>query len=319
MSLIRKLTSHVLILGLMGGLGSVALTSPVGAQTGASSAADPGRYIAPLHPLNGSGVTGFANLSLDSEQPGANLVAQVSARGAEPSRIHAMHIHGSLDGKDAECPTTSADTNHDRLISVFEGAPFYGPIKVSFTTPPTIFGPPSRTDLFAPFAGVPNSANFPLADSLGRLFYSQTIPFDQNNQYAVQALASLQPLDQQHIVIHGGFAPESVDTPGGDPNKIVYDGLLPIACGPIIQSHQGSGSSVTISNTGPGSTNRVNISSNSHTNITNSNQVNASNQNNQSASSGQANSNGNTFGGSSSSGSANNQIQSIFNAMLWGR
>ena len=302
--------------------GIVGFSPAVFAQS--SSADDPSTYIAPLHPLNRSGVTGFANLSLNNTQPGAALTASVNARGAEPNQIHAMHIHGMLNGSDAECPTTRADTNNDRLVSVFEGAPFYGPIKISFTTPPTTFGPPSRTDLFAPFAGVPVFANFPHSDTNGRIHYGQTIPFDVNNQYAVQALASLTPLTAQHIVIHGGFAPESVDTPNGNPNKIVYDALLPVACGPIIQTHQGSTSaeaqddqntnandndssnSASISNTGPSSTNSITSDTNTSTTVTNTNDVRATSNDNQTSTTGKASLMGNTHGGSTDSGSATN-------------
>ena len=310
--------------GLAVAVSGIAGFSPAAfAQT--SSAADPGRYIAPLHPLNHSGATGFANLSLNSTQPGAALTASIDARGVEPNQIHAMHIHGMLDGNNAECPTTTADTNNDRLVSVFEGAPFYGPIKVNFTTPPTAFAPPSRTDLFAPFAGVPVSANFPHSDANGKFHYGQTIPFDVNNQYAVEALASLTPLTDQHIVIHGGFAPESVDTPGGDPNKIVYDALLPVACGPIIQTHRGStgsqgqsqnanvsNNSASISNTGPGSTNSITSDTNTSTTVTNTNNVQVSSQSNQTSTTGRATNTSNTRGGSAASGSGANSANTSF-------
>ena len=311
-------------LGTVGAGVTLALSGIAGlsasAQSPTSSASDPSTYIAPLHQLNHSGVSGIANLSINDTQPGAALTAQVRARGTEPNQIHAIHIHGMLDSSSAECPTTSADTNRDNLVSVFEGAPFYGPIKVSFTDPPTTFGPPSRTDLFAPFAGIPTFANFPHSNSNGRVLYGQTIPFDMNNQYAVQALSSLTPLSQQHIVIHGGFAPESVDTPGGNPNKIVYDALLPVACGPIIQTHQGSTDNQgqnnsgegSISNTGPGSTNTITETSNNSVTVTNNNNVEASNQSTQSSSTGNGNVTENTNSGTSSTGSSTNSNNSGF-------
>ena len=229
--------------GLALAFSSIAGFSASALSQTSSSADDPSTYIAPLHSLNHSGVTGFARLSLNDAQPGASLTASVNAHGAEPSQVHPLHIHGMLDGSEAACPTTAADANNDALVSVFEGAPFYGPIKVNFTDPPTTFGPPSRTDLFAPFAGVPVTNDFPHASADGRVQYNQNIPFDASNQYAVQALSSITPLSAQHIVIHGGYAPESVDTPGGSPTKIVYDALLPVACGPIIQTHRGANSS----------------------------------------------------------------------------
>lgn len=323
-------------IGVVGAGLTIATSSVAGISASAlsqtSSSNDPSTYIAPLHPLNRSGVSGMANLSLNDTQPGAALTASVNARGAEPNQVHAIHIHGMTDGTDAECPTPTADTNNDRLVSVFEGAPFYGPIKVSFTDPPTKFGPPSRTDLFAPFAGVPVPTDFPHSDANGGVRYSQTIPFDENNPYAVQALSSIKPLTAQHIVVHGGFAPESVDTPGGDPNKIVYDALLPIACGTIIQTHQGSAAAqeqnnnghnsdsdsnaASISNTGPGSTNVVTNDTKNSTTVTNTNNVTSANSSSQSSSSGSASSNHNTSAGSARSGSARNSIQSLLSIAI---
>ena len=228
--------------GLALAFSSIAGFSASALSQASGNAEDPSTYIAPLHSLNHSGVTGYASLSLNDTQPGASLTASVNARGAEPNQVHPLHIHGMLDGSEAVCPTTAADANNDRLVSVFEGAPFYGPIKVNFTDPPTTFGPPARSDLFAPFAGIPVTNDFPHASANGMVQYNQNIPFDTHNQYAVQALSSITPLTAQHIVIHGGYAPESVDTPGGSPTKIVYDALLPVACGTIMQTHKGSSS-----------------------------------------------------------------------------
>lgn len=56
-------------------------------------------------------------------------MASVNIRGAEPNQIYVIRIHGKLNGKDAECPTTAANTNHDNLKSVFEGAFFLRPDK----------------------------------------------------------------------------------------------------------------------------------------------------------------------------------------------
>lgn len=292
-----------------------AFSVPTFAQS--NSGNDNSRYIASLHPLNHSGVTGFANLSLNSQQPGASLMATVNARGTEPSQIHAIHIHGKLDAEDAECPTITADTNKDRIVSVFEGAPFYGPIKVSFTDPITPFGPPANTTLFAPFAGAPVLNNFPHADNMGKVSYDKTIPFDQSNQYAVQALASLTPLNDQHIVVHGGYAPESVDTMGGDPNKIVYDPLLPVACGSIVQTHRGSSNSNQNnggqnSGTGPDSDNQTNQTTTNTTTVTNNNRVGVNAQTNQNSQSGDASVVRNTRGGSADSGSATNNSSNSF-------
>ena len=299
--------------GLAIAVSSIAGISASALSQTSSSANDPSTYVVPLHSLNNSGVTGFARLSLNDNQPGATLTASVNARGAEPSQVHPLHIHGMLDGSDAECPTTAADVNNDRLVSVFEGAPFYGPIKVNFTDPPTMFGPPSRTDLFAPFAGIPVASNFPNADTNGGIQYNQNIPFDVSNQYAVQALSSITPLSSQHIVVHGGYAPESVSTPGGSPTKIVYDALLPVACGSIVQTHRGSINSQDQKNNENFDSDSTNTSTNSSTNrsdITNSSNITSSNTKSQTSASGNVKINRNTFNERAGNGSAMNFMSS---------
>ena len=68
-----------------------------------------------------SSVTGTATLDVTGTQ--AHVVLHL--RGLSPNLPHAMHIHGLLAAKN-ECPTPSADTNGDGLISLEEGAPFTG-------------------------------------------------------------------------------------------------------------------------------------------------------------------------------------------------
>lgn len=72
--------------------------------------------------LNNSGVSGTAELILD----GVDLTVKISASGLEPGS-HAQHIHGfTEDERNSKCPPSSADVDNDGLITVTEGAPFYG-------------------------------------------------------------------------------------------------------------------------------------------------------------------------------------------------
>jgi hypothetical protein len=185
-------------------------------------------YTAQLAQLNDSGVTGSAEITFKHKA----LSISLNAKGLVPNMPHPAHIHGKLTGSDAMCPTIAADTNNDGLISVFEGAPAYGPIKLNLTTPQTAFGAPANTTLFAPFAGTPNIGNFPVSDDSGEISIDQTYTFDMSKQADKDAYAQLKTLDMQHIVVHGGYAPQNVDTPGGS-TDIVYDALLPVACGQI--------------------------------------------------------------------------------------
>lgn len=195
------------------------------------------RYVSSIHELNNTGVTGTATFTTN----GNELTVNVEASGLEPG-VHPLHIHGKDQAK-AECPTMEQDTNGDGFLSVIEGAPAYGLIKINLTSPQTAFGTPPTPALFYPFAGTPNNANFPVVGSDGLLHLSQTYTFN-NSADAQAALASLTPLGNQAIVIHGATAPKSVDAPafaalgkaypaGTDLTASTYDALLPAACGLI--------------------------------------------------------------------------------------
>jgi hypothetical protein len=238
-------------------------------------------YTSGLMQLNNSGASGVAHLALN----GQTLQFRMSASGLTPNQVHPMHIHGKNNPEVAQCPTIAADTNHDGFISVVEGAPAYGPIKINLTSPQTPFGTPPTPALFAPFAGTPTTTNFPKADATGHETFSQTYVFN-NSQAAQQAYASIMPLEDQHIVIHGAPAPNSVDADAfaalgspvtGSPSTVSYDALLPVACGQIVKSaaatHPGQGNGTTVTNTG----NNVNVNTGSsyHTSVSVTNNNNA--------------------------------------------
>ena len=206
-------------------------------------------YSAYLNQLNNTGVSGKAHLNY---QPGSGtdaLMVNLSARGTTPNQTHAVHIHGLNHPEVASCPTTAVNTNGDRFISVIEGAATYGKIKLNLTTPQTPFGPGPSDALFTPFAGTPGANNaFPKANANGSIHLNQRYNFD-GSAAARGALASLMPLENQHIVVHGGMAPASVDADAfaalgapvtGPMNAVVYDALLPVACGKIVANGSNS-------------------------------------------------------------------------------
>ncbi|MDH3215059.1 MAG: hypothetical protein OEN01_02055 [Candidatus Krumholzibacteria bacterium] len=101
-----------------------------------SLGAGPFMYVADLVPLNGSGVSGMAELTVEDGM----LMVTIHATGLEPNRNHPQHIHGFDLPRNATCPDMSADTDGDGLISVGEGLPFYGPVLLPltpFSTTPT--------------------------------------------------------------------------------------------------------------------------------------------------------------------------------------
>ena len=217
-------------------ISSVALAglAALPATAGAAGTKLAKEYTVSLQPLNRSGVTGTADVMLQDK----TLTVKFDATGLEPNMVHDAHIHGMLNGTDASCPTTAADTNGDGYVSVFEGAPDYGPIKVSLTDPITPPGPNPVAALFAPYAGS-DSNNFQNADGQGADHYDQSFTYDLSDAEAAAAYEGIMPLEAQEIVIHGAMAPESVDTMGGDPAKMVYDDLLPVACGDLRSAMRG--------------------------------------------------------------------------------
>ncbi len=168
------------------------------------------KFKAKLTELNDSGAKGIARLGLE----GTELTTKINSRGFSDNLPHAQHIHGEDEAKN-ECPPVSADgPDDDSLVSTLEGLPFYGPIRVSFTT---------EGDT-SPDSGLALD-RFPVANSGGSFRYNET--FDIPAEVA-------ENLDEFHIVQHG------VDLNGNG----VYDGPnsalgvpleaeLPATCGTI--------------------------------------------------------------------------------------
>ena len=226
-------------LALVAGYAIISFPSSVSAMTNnnMNSGNASQKYVADIDPLNKSNVDGKAEFV----QKGNTLAVTINATGLEPG-VHPQHIHGK-ELADAECPTGAADVNNDGFISVLEGAPAYGPIKINLTNPQTAFGTPPVAGLFAEFAGTPDNANFPTAGADGKIHFMQTYTFD-SSEVAQAAFKSLTPLNAQHVVLHGGTAPLGVDADafaalgaprpeGYNPQELSYDALLPVGCGQI--------------------------------------------------------------------------------------
>ena len=155
----------------------------------------------------GSNVTGKASLKVD----GTKVHVNIHIRGLTPNLPHAMHIHGIL-GDANVCPPASADTNGDGLVSLEEGAPFYGPIDTSFTT----------SGDTSPASGLALE-RFPVADNNGNLNYNRTFSIPQN---VLDSLGSL------HIVVHGLALDGNSSGPVGGYDTL-FEAVLPVACGTI--------------------------------------------------------------------------------------
>lgn len=122
-------------------------------------------YMVNFQALNHSGVSGTAKLWLQGDK----LTVEIEAMGLEMNRLHPQHIHGFKENnKNATCPTASADTDGDGIISLAEGLPSYGPVLLSLT-------------------------DFPTADAEGNIHYRKEFTITPD----------LLPLQNRAIVLHG--------------------------------------------------------------------------------------------------------------------
>jgi hypothetical protein len=98
---------------------------PLALMPGVANAAGQ-NYQTTLNPLNGSGASGSATISLNGNTADIDLhwsgLAAKFGGGAYP---HVQHIH--IDGQ-GRCPSPSADKNNDGIVDTVEGQPAYGAI-----------------------------------------------------------------------------------------------------------------------------------------------------------------------------------------------
>ncbi len=66
--------------------------------------------------MTGSSATGEARFTIQ----GDSLSITVKARGLPKDIEHWQHFHGFTDGRQAACPSGTADVNHDGIIDVVE-------------------------------------------------------------------------------------------------------------------------------------------------------------------------------------------------------
>lgn len=175
-------------------------------------------FTSDLTPLNGSGVNGTANLTLNKNE----LTVRIEARGLEPDVTHLMHIHGIIaeTGHPAvsTLPTTANDTDGDGFIEMAEGLPAYGPVLLPLTSPP---------------GGA--TADYPTAPG-GIINFEQIYQLPDLGIYADDfSVAELLPLTWREIVLHGmtveGTA--GAGTAGEVNGTAGYKQILPVAAGLI--------------------------------------------------------------------------------------
>ncbi|CAN5775957.1 hypothetical protein BH24CHL6_BH24CHL6_08800 [soil metagenome] len=159
-------------------------------------------YTANLRELNDSGAKGRAILLLRGDQ----LTVRLHVNGVEPGLPHLQHIHGFEGTTESQCPPPSADENMDGLISVGEGAVFYGPVFVK-----TLSTNGAQEPLNLEIA--------PVASGGGSYSYSFTFQVEGD---------ALDVADES-IVVHG------LDLNGDGAYSNFMEASLPVLCGEITQ------------------------------------------------------------------------------------
>ena len=102
-----------------------ALASPASARVDLDATETQGRLTA----LNNSGVAGTAEAIVN----GRRVVFDIDAHRLVKGMPHAQHIHFGAQARH-ECPTAPDDANGDHQLTTTDGAPAYGPVRISLTT-----------------------------------------------------------------------------------------------------------------------------------------------------------------------------------------
>jgi hypothetical protein len=160
-------------------LATAAIAVAVGPMASAQ-AADSTTYGAPLTALNHATGSGMLTLTLNGNVATVNehwsgLAATFS--GAPYPHVQHIHIGGM-----GMCPTASADTNGDGVVSTTEGAPAYGGIGTTL----------SVTGDTSPAAGT----NIKIAPAGASTDYARTITLSSDTVASIQAGTAV-------IVVHG--------------------------------------------------------------------------------------------------------------------
>lgn len=170
-----------------------------------------------------SGVTGTTRIKA---LPNGKVQVTVEASGLAAGLPHAMHLHDTTgEGRAASsCPGPGA-AGDDGIVTVVDGAPFYGGILASLTTS----GDTSTSSALA-------LDRFPVADAEGNLSYSRTFT-------PVDAAAYAQAGSVQ-VVVHGidfdgngayAFGADGFAARGSSLNPALpLEATVPALCGGVL-------------------------------------------------------------------------------------
>ena len=187
---------------------ALALAAGLTACDGLTGSDGADEYTADLMPLNGSGVSGTANFTVDD---GGVFTAGVDAAGLAAGEVHPQHVHAG-----GACPTAADDADDDGLVDITEGAEAYGGAMI-----------PLDDDLAD---GTQNS--FPSGAAID---YSATVDL-------ATLESTLEPesltLDTRSVVVHGAYVANGQIVESGATGA-QYVATLPVACGTIELTSEG--------------------------------------------------------------------------------
>ena len=189
----------------MAGIGLAGLL--LGAGAGAAGAQESSFQ---LNPLNESGATGTAELTLD----GTSLTVSINSSGLLAGAPHAQHIHFQ-PGTPSQCPTM-ADAGDDGVLSVPEGQPSYGPIQLPLTTEGD-FGADSALAV----------DRFPVADAQGNVTFNRT--FEISQEMAGQLEGQTLAIVQHGVDLDGSGAYDGDPSPLDE--SVPMEATAPANCG----------------------------------------------------------------------------------------
>jgi hypothetical protein len=114
------------------------------------------KYNADLDELNNSGVNGEAELEFltgdgdrvnldagEGPEDVTDLQVGINATGLEPNMLHPQHIHGFDDASQNAVTPPPTAAGDDGVLSVADGAPFYGRVRLPLLTSVPSDSPPS--------------------------------------------------------------------------------------------------------------------------------------------------------------------------------
>jgi hypothetical protein len=205
---------------LLAAAGFAGLPAAATAQRAVTSSQPTATYLARLSALNTNVTRSSATGEVRFTIRGDSLSITVKAGGLPKDIEHWQHFHGFTDGRQAACPSGTADVNHDGIIDVVETGATAG------TTMVPLIGDPVSMD-------VPHGV-YPRAAADGTLEYRETVSLSALQAAFGTAFPGQQlDLARRVVFLHGVPAattlPASVASLGPIPAQVT----LPIACGRI--------------------------------------------------------------------------------------